>query len=151
MPANSDPIYSRLGDIQFSDAVLGPTASTVLDGSAATGIYQVFQADATNGGFIRSVRAKAVGSPAATVMRLFICSNTSGAFTAGTTNTVANTTLFDEVSMPALTASNTLALPVYEIPLNIALPPGHRLLVSFGTSTGAAGTGYKATAVGGKY
>lgn len=151
MPANSDPIYSRAGDIQWSTTVFGPTASTVLDGSAASGIDQVFQADATNGGFVRSVRAKAVGSPAATVMRLFICNNTSGAFTAGTTNTAANTVLFDEVSMPALTASNTLALPVYEIPLNLALPAGYRLLVSFGTSTGAAGTGYRVCAIGGKY
>ncbi len=149
MPSNTDPIFSRVGDVQWADSVIGPSANTALDGTGSN-IYNVFQADTTNGGFLRSIRAKPIGSPAATVMRIFICSVT-GAFTPGSSNTAANTVLWDEITLPAITASGTAAMPTFEAPMNLALPPGYHVLVSFHTSTGAAGVGYRVTGVGGKY
>jgi hypothetical protein len=149
MAANTDPIYSRTPDLQVGGAVLGPNANTALDGTGAN-ISSIFQADTGEGGFVQKVILKAVGSPVATVARLFV-HTTNGAFTPGTTNTAANTALIAEISLPAITVSQTLASNHYEIPVNIPIPAGYRLLLAFGTSTGAAGTGYAATVVGGKY
>ena len=150
MAGNLDPIYSRVGDIQAGYAVLGPTANTAQDGSGAA-MYQVFQADAVNGGFLQRLRFRAVGTTAATVVRVFICSNTAGSFVGGTTNLASNTTLFDEATLVLTTLSNTTSSIPADISFNIALPPGYRVLVAFGTSTGTAGNGWVVTAVGGKY
>lgn len=147
--ANNDPIYTRTPDIQIAGSVIGPSANTVLDGTGAN-ITQIFQADATEGGFVSKVMLKAVASPAATVARLFI-HTTTGAFTPGTTNTAANTALIHELALPLITVSQTASTPQFEIPVNLPIPPGMRLLMSFGTSTGASGTGYAVTTVGGKY
>jgi len=150
MTANTNPIYPRAPDVQLGGAVLGPSANTALDGTGAN-ITSIFQADATEGGPVRTVSFKAVGSPAATVARIFICSET-GAFTPGTTNTAANTSLYREMTLAAITQSQTAATPQYDVDLGgLVLPPGWRLLVSFGTSTGAAGNGYAISTHGGKF
>ena len=149
MPANRFPIYTRTADVQIGGAVLGPSANTSLDGTGSN-ITSIFQADTTEGGFVQKVIAKPVGSPAATVLRIFVCTNT-GAFTPGTTNTAANTSLIAEYSLPAITVSQTLASPQFEVPINFPLPSGFRLLATFGTSTGSAGTGYALSVVAGKY
>jgi hypothetical protein len=150
MAANAIPIFSKTWDLQLgAGAVVGPTANTATDGTGA-GITSIFQADATEGGFVYKVILKAVASPAATVVRLWYHS-TTGAFTPGTTNTAANTTMISEIGLAAWAASNVNASPVVEIPIMFGLPPGTRLLISFGTSTGAAGNGYNPLVIGGKY
>lgn len=148
---NRDPLFSGAPDVQVGGAVLGPTAQTGQDGSASSGIYQIFQADATNGGFLQKIVLKANGSPAQTGVRFYVCTNPTGAFTAGTTNTTANTSLYCDATLGAQTLNQTTGSQSIEIPFNIALPPGYRILVSFGTSTGAAGTGYVTTAIAGKF
>lgn len=150
MAANTNPIYSRGWDIQLkAGAVVGPSANTATDGTGAN-TYEIYQADATEGGFVYKVVLKAIGSPAATVVRIFYHS-TTGAFTAGTTNTAANTAPLAEVGLAAWTASNVNASPVIEIPIMFGLPAGTRLLVTFGTSTGASGNGYNPLVIAGKY
>jgi hypothetical protein len=151
MAANTNPIYCRTPDVQVGGAVLGPTAVTLIDGTGATPI--IFMADATEGGFVDEVRLKPVGSAAATVCRIFLSTSTvaAGSFTPGTTNTAANTSLIAEVSLAAVTASNLVAQSDISIPLRKQLGPGQKLLIGFGTSTGASGTGYAVTAFGGKY
>jgi hypothetical protein len=148
MAANINPIYGRTPDVQVSGAVQGPTAVTAQDGTGTLQI--VFTADATEGGWVDSVVLKSVGSPAATVARLFYCTAT-GAFTPGTTNTVSNTAMIDEISLAAVTSSNTAAQTASVFNVRRALPAGTRLLIGFGTSTGASGTGYAVTTFGTKY
>lgn len=150
MSANTNPIYTRTPDVQIGGGVpLGSSANTAQDGTGAN-TYMVFEADATEGGFIQRLILKPIGTTAATVMRVFVCTNT-GSFTAGTTNTDANTALIDEIGLPATTLSQTAATPKYEVALNLPLPAGHKILVTFGTSTGAGTTGFNVTGVGGKY
>lgn len=150
MPANIDPIYSRTADIQSGGgAVIGPNANTAQDGTGSN-ITAVYQADPTNGGYLQRLRFRAAGSPVATVARIFICSVT-GAFTPGTSNTSANTWLWDEVTLPAVTLSQVAQSNPLELPMNLPMPPGYRILVAFGTSTGSAGTGWVVTAAAGKY
>lgn len=148
MAANTNPIFGRTPDVQVGGSVLGPTAVTAQDGTGS--LVSIFQADTTEGGFVDEIRLKPVGSPAATVVRIFY-HDTNGAFTSGTTNTAANTSLIAEVSLAAVTTSNTVAQADISIPIRKAMKVGNRLLIGFGTSTGAAGTGYAVTTFGTKY
>lgn len=149
MAANTDPIFGRQADVQQGGAIVGPSANTAQDGTGAN-VTVIFQADTTEGGFVDEATLKAVGTAAATVARIFYCSAT-GAFTPGTTNTAANTTLIREITLAAWTSSNLNASSDIAIPIRKALPPGTRLLIAFGTSTGASGNGYAVTAWGVKY
>ena len=145
MPANTAPIYSISGDIQSvaqnnSGLIVGPTANTALDGTGTN--YKLFTAG-SNGSYIQKVRFRPVGSPAATVCRIFVSSST-------TTN-ATNTWLYDEITLPAVTLSQTAATSVFELPINFALNASYLLYVTFGTSTGSAGTGYSVVCVAGDY
>lgn len=142
MAANNDPIYSRLGDVQWIGAIV--TANNTLNITAGTS-YLVFTADATNGGFVREVRIKAdpANNTAATVVRLWL---NNGA----TTGTAANSIFLTEMSLAATTASATAALPDFVIPLNFPLPAGYKIYLTIGTAPGGSGQ-FSATAISGKY
>jgi hypothetical protein len=145
MPANTAPIYSIAGDVSsvsFNNAglVVGPTANTATDGSGT--LYKAFTAGA-NGSYVQKMRFRPVVSPAATVCRVFISSST--------TTSATNTWLYDEITLPSVTVSQTAASSVFELPMNFALPANYLLYVTFGTSTGAAGTGYSIVTIAGDY
>ena len=145
MAANTAPIYSIAGDVNSvaalnSGLVVGPTANTAQDGTGT--LYKAFTAG-TNGSYLQKIRFRPVGSPAATVCRVFISSSTTTSATA--------TWLYDEITLPAVTVSQTAASSVFELPLNFALPASYLLYVTFGTSTGSTGTGYSVVTVAGDY
>lgn len=138
MAANTAPIFSLLGDVQWGVTAI-TTANTAKDGTGT--VLNVFTADATNGGFVQRIRFRAAGTNIATVARVFINN--------GSTNTTAaNNILFDEITLAASTLSETSALSTYELPLNFALPPGYTLNVTIGTTVAA---GYYVSVIGGKY
>lgn len=149
MAANTAPIYGRTPHIELCGSIVGSNANTATDGTGAN-TYLIFTADPTEGSFVQKVILKHVSTTAATVARIWYCSDT-GSFSPGTTNTAANTTQLAEVTIVAWTASNTLASPVYEVPLSIPLPPSTKLLITFGTSTGASTTGFNPLVVAMKY
>lgn len=149
MAVNTTPIFIRTSDVQLAGAIIGTSANTATDGTGAN-ITLIYTADATEGSYVQYVKLKPVSTIAATVARLWYCSAT-GAFTPGTTNTAANTTMIGEVAVAAFTASNTQAAPEYVIPVNMAIPASTKLLMTFGTSTGAATTGFNPLTVAGKY
>ena len=145
MPANTSPIYSIVGAVDSvasnnTGLVVGPTANTALDGSGT--LVKAFTAG-SNGSYVQKMRFRPVGSPAATVCRVFISSSTTTSATA--------TWLYDEITLPAVTLSQTAASSVFELPLNFALDPSYLLYVTFGTSTGSAGTGYSIVTIAGDY
>jgi len=146
MAVNTAPIFSiagRTDSVASNNAglVVGPTANTALDGSGT--LYKLFTAG-TNGSYVQKIRFRPVGSPAATVCRIFISSS-------GTTSATA-TWLYDEITLPAITLSQTAATSIFELPLNFALPSTpYSLWVTFGTSTGSAGTGYSVVCIAGDY
>ena len=145
MPANTSPIYSIVGavdSVQSNEAglIAGPTANTSQTGSGT--MYKAFTAGA-NGSYVQKMRFRPVGSPAATVCRVFISSSS-------TTSTTA-TWLYDEITLPAVTVSQTAASSVFELPLNFALDPNYLLYVTFGTSTGATNVGYAIVTIAGDY
>jgi len=145
MAANTSPIYSIVGatdSVAFNNTglVVGPTANTAQDGTGT--LYKAFTAG-TNGSYIQKIRFRPVGSPAATVCRVFISTSTSTSAT--------NTWLYDEITLPAVTVSQTAASSVFELPLNFAVDPSFLLYVTFGTSTGSTGTGYSIVTIAGDY
>lgn len=145
---NTLPIYVGTPDISLVGSIVGSSANTATDGTGAN-TYLVFTAGAS-GSFVYKVILKCVSTTAATVARLWYCSAT-GAFSAGTTNTAANTTMIAELTLAAFTASNTTASPQYEIPVNFPIPANTKILISFGTSTGAGTTGFNPLCIAGDY
>lgn len=150
MSAGIDPIYCRAPIFTFSidstDSVIGATANTALTGAGTLGtdIFTAFTADATNGGFVNRIRFKAAVSAAATtltVARIFI---NNGAVN----STITNNVFYDDITLPSVTPSVTSASPVFELPLNIALPAAYRILVTFATATA---NGWSVVAIGGAY
>lgn len=140
MAANTKPIYSRVADIQWGTI---SAANTAKDGTGT--VVTVFTADATNGGRVERLRIRALGTNVATVLRVFINN--------GSTNTTAaNNSLYEEITLPSTTLSETAQLTNREIVFNdgngLVLPPGYKINVTLGTAVSA---GYQVTAVGGKY
>ena len=134
---NTLPIYTASGDTQWT--VSATTANTTKDLSSGTA-FTAFTASAT-GGYVQRIRFKPLGTNVATVARVWI--NNGGA-----TTTAANNTLWDDISLPATTNSEISALPTFELPLNMALPAGYKIIVTLGTAVAA---GYTITIIGGKY
>lgn len=139
MAINTSPIFSSVGDIEWT--TVQTAANTTFDGTLGTPAI-VFSAS-VDGGFVQRVRFRASGSATATVARIFINNGQS-------TGSLANNVLFDEITLAGTTVSQTAAQPVYELPLNIALPAGYRILTTLGTVQSAGG-GWYATAIGGSY
>jgi len=145
MPANTQPIFSAAGATDSaasnnSGTVVGPTANTAQDGSGT--LIKIFTAG-SNGSYVQKIRFRPVGSPAATVARVFISSSSTTSATA--------TWLYDEITLPAVTVSQTAATSVYELAMNFALDANYLLYATFGTSTGSAGTGYSVVVIAGDY
>ena len=140
MPANNQPIFTRIGDVQWADAMT--VANTTTDLTSGT-IYLAFTADVTNGGYIQRIRFRTLGTNSnATVARIWV---NNGA----TTATGTNNTLFDEITLPTTTVSQVAGQANYELPLNFALPAGYRIYVTLGTAPTSAG--WDAIVIGGKY
>ena len=66
-----------------------------------------------------------------------------------TTGTATNNILWDEITLPATTVSQTTAQANYELPLNFALPANYRIYVTLGTAPTSAG--WDLIVIGGKY
>lgn len=136
MPANINPTFSKAGRLgnggtSTTFRVSTSTANTAFDGTGTLGtsIWEAYTADATNGSFLRSIVAKvtSTGTGVASVLRLWINNGSTNA-----TNT--NNALYKEITLPAITATQTAATPDFEIPCNIMLPAGYRILYAFGTA-----------------
>lgn len=145
MAANTIPIYSKAGQVNWGPSII-TAANTNKDGTGT--VVTIFTADATNGGRVERVRAKALGTNVATVLRVFINN--------GADPTVAsNNILYAEVTLAASTLSEVAAIVQVELPnasdttaFPLVLPAGYKLTVTIGTAVAA---GYAVSAVGGTY
>ena len=139
MAANTAPIFSGAGDIEWT--TVQTAANITYDGTIGTPAI-VFSAS-IDGAFVQRIRFRASGSATATVARIFINNGQS-------TGSAANNVLFDEITLASTSATQTAATATYELPLNIALPAGYRILTTLGTVQSTGG-GWYAVAVGGSY
>lgn len=137
MPANTNPIFTLTPDVAWGTTAI-TTANTAKDGTGT--VLTVFTAGA-NGSYVQRVRFRPSGTSVQTVARLFINNGSTNA-------TAANNILFDEITLSAITVSETAAQPSFEIPLNFALPAGYKLNITIGTTVAA---GFYVSAIGGDY
>lgn len=140
MPGNASPIYSRVGAIS-----LGSGITAVVTDYDGTGVNNVvaFTADSTNGGYVQRIRFKAKGANAVAVARIY--------FNNGSTNaTATNNTFYGEISLPSTTASTTSATAEVDYPINVALPPGYRIVIGISAATTLA-SGWVPTVIAGAY
>jgi hypothetical protein len=136
MPANTSPIYTRVGNNDWCNLA---AANTAKDGTGTVGT--VFTADATNGSYVESVVVRPLASVVATAVRIFINNGSTNA-------TATNNSLIAEFTLAATTNSEVAAIAGAEIPIRRMLDPGFKLLVTLGTwSTGSV----QFTAMGGDY
>jgi hypothetical protein len=140
MAGNIQPIYSRVGDVQWATSAV-TAQNTTTDLTSGGTIYAVFTADSTNGGYIQRIRFRPLGNNVATVARVWINNGS-------TTGTAANNIQWDDITLASTTANAAASLATSELPLNFALPPGYVVYVTLGTAVAA---GYHITVVGGKY
>lgn len=132
MPANTDPVFTASGNAA-SDAGTGMgTAITGASGDytgAGANNTIVFTAGA-NGSYLKSLSFNALGTNVATVARVYINN--------GSANTTAtNNVMFDQLSLPATTATNTAATAKPEMPFGFKLKAGWRIVVGLGTAVAA--------------
>ena len=147
MSANISPIWSGKPRISWATAdgdggTVGPikTANTAKDGTGT--VNTVFTADATNGSYVDRLRFRPAGTNAsATVVRVFINNGATSA-------TASNNVLIDEYTCPITTVSEVANQVLLELPLQIGLPAGYKILVTIGTTIGA---GIFVSAFGGDY
>ena len=136
MPANTSPIFPLTPQIAFTTIT---AANTATDGTGT--VATIFTAG-TNGGRVDYIRCRALGTNVATVLRVFINNGSTNA-------TATNNALFDELTLPVTTASNTSDTGGdSDVALNLSLPTGYKINVVLATAVAA---GWKVTAVGGDY
>jgi hypothetical protein len=143
MAANTDPIYTLEPEVANN----GTTGMNQLITAAAndyTGIDAdvslVFTAGA-NGSFVQRLRFKAGGTNVATVARIYINNGSSP-------GTATNNQFYGEISLPATTASATVATVDLDYPMNFAIPATFRIYVGLATAVAA---GWVVTPVAGNY
>lgn len=134
------PVTTFLSGAAASASTPGVTANTSKDGSSGT-VYGPIMTAGASGSRVDFLRLRALGTNVATVCRVWINNG-------GVTTTPANNTLFTEYTCPATTLSEVAALAEVTIPMNVSLPAGYKVYVTFGTATAA---GFHVTAVGGDY
>jgi hypothetical protein len=137
MPANTTPIFQLTPSIGVG--VIIATANTALDGTGTVGT--LFTAESF-GSRVDYVLIKYTGTSVATLARIFINNG-------GTNATASNNSLFAEQAITANTISQVAAQAnTFVIHLNLALPPGYRILATIGTTVAA---GLTFSAYGGRY
>jgi len=143
MTANTDPIWSKSGDVSNNNGTgmnqLITAAANDYTGAGANNSL-IFTAG-SNGARVSRIRLKAGGGNVASVARFFINN--------GSANTSASNNVFvGEVSLPATTASASSATVDIDYPVDIALPAGFKLYMGLGTAVSA---GWVATVIAGQY
>jgi len=135
MAANIVPIFPLVPVVAWGTIL---TANTAKDGTGTTST--IFTAGA-DGAIVQRVRASALGTNTASVLRIFVNNGSTPA-------TATNNTLFAEISLPGTTLSEVGSLIPIDVALNLPLPAGYRLLAAIGTTVAA---GWAITAVGGSF
>ena len=137
MAQNTSPIFTQTPRLGFG--VIISTANPSFDMTSGESA-SLFTAG-PSGSYVTKMRLKPSGSTAASVFRVFLNNG-------GSTTVAANNILFAELSVPAITAIQTLAQNDFEIPINIAIPVNYAL---YGTTGTALGGGYDIVTVAGDY
>lgn len=139
MALNTNPIYSGIGQMTWTTALSASNTSYDMTSGVSASVFTA----SPSGSYLQRIRFKPSGSTTASVGRVFINNGSN-------TTTATSNVLFDEISLPAITATNASSTPVFEIPMNLPLPANYVVYVTLGIGQGP-GAGWYASAVGGSY
>ena len=143
MPANVNPIYTVTPDVSKDNSTgMGALiTAAAADYTGASVNYVLVHTAGANGSYVRRLRFKAGGTNVVAVMRVFINN--------GSVNTTAtNNEFYDEISLPATTASTTAATATIDLPMDVQLRNGQRIYVGLGAAVAA---GWSCVAIAGQY
>ena len=149
MSGNAQPQFTANGNIGSALVNAANTASDGTGNISTPTMYVAFTAGA-NGSYVEFARVMVVASVAATagaatVIRLYVSSITTGATSS------ANTFLIYELALPSITADQTTtATNYYDIPLGFRLPASWTILASTHIVANAS-TDNRVTVMGGDY
>ncbi len=135
MPANTSPIFTLTPRQEWGNLT---AANTAYDG---TGTVLSLMTGGTNGTYVKKISVAALGTNVASKIRVFL--NNGGANT-----TATNNTLLYEFPLPASTTSTTATVGVYEVPIDIQIPSGYKILI---VNAVAVAAGWQYTVHGGDY
>lgn len=139
MALNTNPIYSGIGQMTWTTVLTASNASYDMTSGVSASVF----VSSPSGSYLQRIRFKASGSTSGSVARIFVNRGVD-------TTTAANNVLFDEIALPAITATSASSTPVFEIPMNLPLPANYVIYVTLGVTQTPAG-GWYASAVGGSY
>lgn len=129
MPANFRPRYGLTENVVVvKNMSAANTAAELNAATLNTDVWLLFTAGA-DGSYMRSVKLKPqpANNVVATVARIWV----------STAGTLAGAALMLEVELAAFTASSTLASADVIIPIEMGLPAGATVYITFGTDPGA--------------
>lgn len=131
MAANTAPISPAAPAISWNATVI-TAANTAMDGTGTVGTCFTAGANGSKVGRVKIVPVTAPGAPTnvASVMRFFVNNGASSLV-------AANNALIGEITLPAVTVSQTAAATPIELALNIVLKPGYKLNYTLGTAVAA--------------
>jgi hypothetical protein len=151
VPANKEPIYTLTPHVESCVPVLvcAGTDGVGFVVSGGTVTHYIAFTPGANGSYVKEARIKiattnGTTAVAATTIRFFISTVSSGATSS------ANTRMIAEVAIPTITPATTSASPDFIVPLNFALETGKYLLCCTGVVANA-NTYYMVTTFGGDY
>jgi hypothetical protein len=149
MAAGTNPIYTATPHVSSVQITAVSNGKSDGSGTIGTDTFLAFQAG-TNGSYVNRIRFTPVATAAstataATVLRVYVSSATSGSITASTCWLIA------EQAAAAQTADGTtVGIFYFDIPLNFALQANYTILVQTAVANNAS-TAWQATVFGGDY
>lgn len=143
MPQNINPIFVQQGNVSADNGTTTTTAVTTATGdyTGASANHQLIHTAGANGSYVKKLKFVALGTNVATVARIYLNNGSSN-------TTAGNNQFFGQVSLPATTASNTVATAEPEYAMELLLDPSWRIYVGVATTVAA---GWRVTAVAGDY
>lgn len=144
MTANVNPIFLLTPDVSNNGGtVIGGSLLTAANDYTGVSANYVLEFTAgANGGYIERLRFKPLGTNIQTVARIFLNNGS-------TPGTASNNAFYDEITLPATTASTTAQTgPSMDLQMNLRIPAAWRVYTGL---TVTVASGWQCIAVGGQY
>lgn len=143
MPANTSPVFTLTPDVSNNNGTgIGASLLTATGDYTGVSANHILEHTAgANGSYVERLRFKAVGSNVVTVARIYLNN--------GSTHTTAtNNSFYGEITLPAVTGTNTASTVDIDYPMGVRLASGWTIWVGLGTTVSA---GWNCIAIAGQY
>lgn len=132
MPANTQPIYTRKGNLTANGGTIMVPALLLASGDF-TGVGAnniLIHTAGADGSYVKKIKGVALGTNVGSVVRFYL--NNGAANT-----TASNNQFLGQLTLPATTLNNAGATAEPEYALETMIPPGFRIYAGLGTAVAA--------------